>query len=328
MVAVRRVPKVAADPTPTADSPAKIEVIQLDDPGIPRKGIVVPRVHLSPDGPPADYHCDCRFCRVYLGELRRPDGSYYSRLERRKYYDRSESGQEGHVAKTPLHIARWAVQEYTQPGDWVLDPTAGAGTTLVEALVQGRDASGVELEFGSILRANVSLHTAGGRVAILGLGDARGIRQFLREGRVPRPTLVVNNPPYSGDQSRIASGGPNPPKNQYIWLYDRRLPNLAHMKEKGVYWEAIRGIYRECASALLPGGHFVLGIKDQMRNKVPDRLHERFCEVLEGLGLGFVGTALLRHYPLTTHLNTYERRYGVPPPYYQTISVFKKGERK
>lgn len=269
---------------------------------------------------PRRYHCRCRFCRRAIGELRRVDGDYYNRNERRRYYDPVERGKSGHVAKTPLHIARWAVQQFTSPGDWVLDPTAGAGTTLVEALREGRNVAGVELQFGGILRANVRRSQRRGLRAEIQIGDAREARGFL-EG-LPLFTLIVNNPPYSGDEHMSTLIGS---ERWTFSAYDRDLPNLALLKEGDEYWSTIRQIYQDCTDFLRPGGVFVVGVKDQMRQKRPDQLHERFAEVLESIGLEHEGTAFLKHYPGTLHLNTYFKRYGVHPPYYQTILVFRRG---
>ena len=83
-------------------------------------------------------------------------GHGHSRLERRKYYDKAEGGKGGHIAKTPLHVARWAIQQYSKPGDWVLDPTIGAGTTAVEAITQGRNVAGMEIEYGEVGRRRTS----------------------------------------------------------------------------------------------------------------------------------------------------------------------------
>ncbi len=273
----------------------------------------VDRVHLfRRKTVPGDYHCRCRFCTKIIGELRRKDKTYYSRLDRRKYYDRCESGPKGHIAKTPLHLARWAVQQYTKVGDWVLDPTAGAGTTMVESLIQGRKAAGMELEFGEILKTNVGLFSAGrGIRAIVGEGDARNIRSFLRDIR-RKYTLVVNNPPYFGDQTGKTA------------QYSRRLPGLGLLRENNEYWETISSIYSDCIHYLLPGGRFVVGVKDQMRQKKSDYLHRKFAVLLGDLGMKHEGTAFLKHYPGTLHLRTYFNFYGVHPPYYQTILVFRK----
>src|SRR3979409_217041 len=42
-------------------------------------------------------------------------------------------------------FASAAIQAVTQPGDLVLDPHAGGGTTLVEAIAAGREAVGVDI---------------------------------------------------------------------------------------------------------------------------------------------------------------------------------------
>lgn len=279
---------------------------------------------------PAEYHCRCEYCKKYLGELRPADGSYYSRLERRQYYDPCEKGPGGHLAKTPLHIARWAVQMYTKPGQWVLDPTAGAGTTAVEALTQGRSFAGMELEYGDVITANVRRHLAEGVRAAVRIGDARDIGKWLKE-KLPKQRfhLVVNNPPYSGDESM-----PSPAKEgrgkefrelETKFKYDQDLPNLAFLRESEEYYDTIAKIYGECARVLAPGGHFVTGVKDMSRRGEPLLLHKQYCDVLrDQVGLHFVGTAVLRHWPGTMHLNSCFKRLGYHPPYYQTISVFKK----
>ncbi len=53
---------------------------------------------------------------------------------------------EGHPTAKPLPlVAKW-VRWFTKPGDLILDPFAGSGTTLRAALDEGRRAIGVELE--------------------------------------------------------------------------------------------------------------------------------------------------------------------------------------
>ena len=287
------------------------------------------RVESQP-GTPADYHCQCEFCRRSLGELRPAEGVYYSRLERRAYYDKSESGPGGHVAKTPLHVARWAVQQYTKKGDWVLDPTIGAGTTAVEAVTQGRSVAGMELQFGDVLSANVARNLPGdGSVeARLRIGDARQVRAFLSDAcKGVRFALVVNNPPYSGDESDGGIGPAHPLKGQF--QYKSQLPNLAFLRERGEYWGALEIIYMACVDAMKPGGRFVVAVKDMMRKKQPFLLHRDLALLLQKVGLEHEGTAFLKHYPTTLFLNTYFKTHGVHPPYYQTILVFrKKGGRR
>ena len=284
---------------------------------------------------PDDYHCFCDYCSKVIGELRQPDGTYYSRLERRQYYVKEETGKGGHIAKTPLHIARWAIQQYSQPGDWVLDPTIGAGTTAVEALTQGRNVAGMEIEFGRIVGANIEKAQQdfpSDARAEVEFGDARNIKPFL--DRINQQfQLIVNNPPYSGDVSM-----PSPASGRRGWehrhlethfVYDKELPNLAHLDVMSQeYGDEMVKIYSACVDRLLPGGHFVVGVKDMMRKHKPLMIHQIYCRILEALGLELVGTAFLNHYPRTLFLNTYRNQkhnvHKVDPPFYQTINVFRK----
>jgi hypothetical protein len=290
------------------------------------------RVNLVEGTTPDNYHCDCEFCKKSIGELRPPGGGYYSRLERREYYDSSvESGvksEKAHIAKTPLHIARWAIQTYSEPGDWILDPTIGAGTTAVEAITQGRNAAGMELQYSAALKANLKKNKREGVRTEIRVGDARRISSFLDDLGVEF-SLVVNNPPYSGDEHAKAGKGKkgdggDGPKMETA-TYKDNLPNLAFLKEGSEYFDTMAAIYTDCVEHLKTGGHFVTGIKDMMRAKKPFCLHADFCKLLtERVGLEFVGTAFLKHYPTTLFLNTYFKFYGVHPPYYQTINVFRK----
>jgi DNA modification methylase len=288
-------------------------------------------VNLLEDHTPADYHCTCEYCRKVIGELRPNEREHYSRLERREYYAPEEKRKEdgtGHIAKTPLHVARWAVQQYTRPGDWVLDPTIGAGTTAVEALTQGRSIAGMELEYGSVLKANITCALGNYNArqyatkVKVAQGDARNIKTFLDGAGMPdHYQLVVNNPPYSGDVSAY----PKRDKEGRVtenaqYLYDKTLPNLAFLKENDEYLDTLHTIWQECAAHLAPGGHFVIAVKDMVRGGQPYLLHKILCELLEdSMGLEFSGTAFLRHHPGTWYLNT-----NKTAPQYQTINVFRK----
>ncbi len=42
-------------------------------------------------------------------------------------------------------FVRGAIEAFTKPGDWVVDPFVGGGTTLVEAMAMGRNALGIDV---------------------------------------------------------------------------------------------------------------------------------------------------------------------------------------
>ena len=53
---------------------------------------------------------------------------------------------EFHPTTKPVSLPGWFVKLTTNPGDLVLDPFLGSGTTLVAAKAEGRRAIGIEIE--------------------------------------------------------------------------------------------------------------------------------------------------------------------------------------
>ncbi|MBI2760635.1 MAG: site-specific DNA-methyltransferase, partial [Chloroflexi bacterium] len=58
-------------------------------------------------------------------------------------------------AKFPPPLARWVIEHITSRGEWVFDPFAGSGTSLVEARLLGRHGLGAEIDPLSCLMARV-----------------------------------------------------------------------------------------------------------------------------------------------------------------------------
>ena len=56
------------------------------------------------------------------------------------------TGNKFHPTQKSVHILRPLIEAFTQPGDLVLDPFAGSGSTCVAARVAGRRTIGIELD--------------------------------------------------------------------------------------------------------------------------------------------------------------------------------------
>ncbi|MCS6773504.1 MAG: site-specific DNA-methyltransferase [Thermoflexales bacterium] len=57
----------------------------------------------------------------------------------------TECANKGHPAAFPKALPEWFIKLFTDPGDWVLDPFVGSGTTLEAALALGRSAVGIDI---------------------------------------------------------------------------------------------------------------------------------------------------------------------------------------
>jgi len=62
-----------------------------------------------------------------------------------------------HPTQKPLGILKPLITAFTEPGQLVLDPFAGSGSTLVAAQLLGRRAMGIELD-------EIHCHTASNRL--------------------------------------------------------------------------------------------------------------------------------------------------------------------
>ncbi|HEY4112842.1 MAG TPA: site-specific DNA-methyltransferase [Rhizomicrobium sp.] len=56
-----------------------------------------------------------------------------------------ERGEHWHPTQKPVEVMRWIIESVTRPGDVVLDPYMGSGTTGVAALSCGRRFIGIEI---------------------------------------------------------------------------------------------------------------------------------------------------------------------------------------
>jgi DNA modification methylase len=125
----------------------------------------------------------------------------------------------------------------SEPGDLVLDPFAGYGTTVTVAERMGRRAIGIELlpQHLEIARARSS------GAARLILGDAREVSQL-----VPEPVgLVLTSPPYMAgkDHSQDPLTGYATDDGDY-----------------GAYLRELGSIFGQMAGLLRPGGQLVVNV--------------------------------------------------------------------
>nr|WP_091251064.1 DNA methyltransferase [Micromonospora matsumotoense] len=167
-----------------------------------------------------------------------------------------------HPARMLPAIAAHAIAAYTRPGDLVLDPMCGIGTTLVEAVHAGRDAFGIEYEpqWSNIADANIRhAHDQGatGRASVI-RGDATRLMSLVPQVLTGQVALVVTSPPYGPTVHGLVRPGADG-----VVKYDDRYNdgedrgNLAYRDLTGLT-DGFAQILAGCATLLHPGGVVVV----------------------------------------------------------------------
>ena len=166
-----------------------------------------------------------------------------------------------HPAKMLPALAATAITSYTRPGDLVLDPMCGIGTTLVEAIHLDRAAIGIECEprWAHLARANLD-HAreqgAPGTGAVI-TGDARNAHTLITDTHVAgQVALLLTSPPYgqaTHGQIRSTRESGQPGVRKFDHSYGNNPHNLARASHDQLL-SGFTDILTGCLPLLKPGG--------------------------------------------------------------------------
>jgi hypothetical protein len=158
-------------------------------------------------------------------------------------------------------LAATAIESYTTPGELVLDPMCGIGTTLVEAVHLGRDAIGIDCEpaWAQVARANLDHARSHGATGTGGVvtGDARNAHALVTDPHLAgRVALLLTSPPYgqfAHGQVRSSRDSGRPGVRKWDYRYGASPHNLI----RGGHDRLLTGlvdILAGCLPLLRPGG--------------------------------------------------------------------------
>jgi len=169
-----------------------------------------------------------------------------------------------HPAKMLPAIARAAICDYTSPGDYVLDPMCGIGTTLVEAIHLGREAVGVEYEppWAELARANLDharTQGATGHGEVV-CGDARHLGAHLDPALRGLVALVLTSPPYGPSVHGQVKTAPGQGVHKANYRYSTDPANLAHVGLDRLL-DAMRTVLAQVAGWLRPDGVVAMTVR-------------------------------------------------------------------
>lgn len=147
-----------------------------------------------------------------------------------------------HPAKMHVKLTQWIIKKFTDPGDTIIDPMAGIGTTLLEAATLGRDAVGIEYEkrFIEMCIENAGMFT--NCPTLNGKGDIKILHRDARDlvGLLSKQAkglnIIITSPPYG--EIRMDSGPcregyecirPYSEEDKITWRTQRDPDNLGNL---------------------------------------------------------------------------------------------------
>jgi DNA modification methylase len=109
-----------------------------------------------------------------------------------------------HPAKFPESLAQEFIEFFTKPGQVVLDPMVGTGSTLIAALRSGRQSYGIELNPTYTVIAEQAIErekevldqTPDAPICRVILGNAGEIGSIFSQYQLPTVDYVFTSPPY------------------------------------------------------------------------------------------------------------------------------------
>ena len=152
-------------------------------------------------------------------------------------------------------IPHQMMRRYTRPGEWVIDPFAGSGTTLLEARRLGRNCLGVELQEPVAARARAQVEAEPNPhhvVSALVAGDslATDFRALLEQHGQRSAQLAILHPPYYdiikfSDDARDLSNAES--IEAFLEMIGRLVDGIAPILEAGRYLALVIGDkYAKC----------------------------------------------------------------------------------
>ncbi|MCK9921919.1 site-specific DNA-methyltransferase [Frankia sp. AgPm24] len=190
-----------------------------------------------------------------------PAGQQHPRLQRAGRYTPASMQ---HPARMLPALARQLITTYSQPGDLILDPMCGIGTSLVEATHLGRGSLGVDLEarWVSLARANLHLARVQGapRTGQVFRGDARRLGAVIPARYHGRISLLLTSPPYGQATHGIITAAPGRGVHKTDYRYSASPENLANTDLDGLL-DGMSALFTAAHTLLRPGGLLALAVR-------------------------------------------------------------------
>lgn len=189
-----------------------------------------------------------------------------------------------HPAPFPLQLAGRCVEIFTAaPGEVVLDPFAGTGTTLLAAYNKGRRGVGFEIYERYLELFERRLHSeeaappgAAGLRPRLYHDSALNLRRYLEPDSVD---FVLTSPPYWDILTARRSADRRRQRD-----YGEHAADLGRSDDYGSFLESLAAVFRQVHAVLKPGRFCAVVVMDLRKKNRFYPLHMDLCAALQPEG--------------------------------------------
>lgn len=163
--------------------------------------------------------------------------------------DSSGAHNAGYWGNFIPQIPNQLLRRYTKKGDWILDPFAGSGTTLIECKRLGRNAIGIDLSEAAIKLCNSNLEREKNQFnisieTIVADSSSINLKKELNKYHIKNFQLIIMHPPYwdiikfTKEKNDLSNA---PTKDKFLNMFGKVLDNISPHLEKKRYLAVIIG---------------------------------------------------------------------------------------
>jgi modification methylase len=200
-----------------------------------------------------------------------------------------------HPAKANVWMVEEIIKFTSDPGDLIMDIFGGTGTILV-GVPLGRKVAMLELNdrYADIIDMNRALPEFKDGISFV----MRGANQLLLPNFNGNVQSIITSPPYAGALS--GSGGSAMQQNAVSTKTSEALQTYGHTADDAVqaslipynlagfnnfmFAQEMRKLYKQCLTALKPGGFLTIIIKDRIRQGIKDELGDTAFHTMRQVG--------------------------------------------
>lgn len=213
----------------------------------------------------------------------------------------------GHGAKMNTELCERLVEKYSSPGDIILDPMNGIGTTTILGGVLGRMTVGLELNSDYFKLSSLSRLKCPPSIRrrIYHYNqDARVMKEALSDLGVPGVDAIITSPPYAD----ALTGETNKFHRSMPHGYGPDKKNVGNYPIPKWYW-TLSQIYPEAVRWLKPGGYMVVVVKKLFKCFWPVHLDHLIKDLYREMDLNVVEEWRFRIPMISMFRRIYAKKY-------------------